>query len=360
VPQQLNGETISDFRSDTVTRPTPDMRRAMAEAVVGDDVLGDDPTVKELEAKAAAAFGQEAGLYTPSGSMANLIAVKAHTNPGDEVLVEEFGHVFNNEAAGMGAFAGVMARTVPSDRGLIDPEVVTRFARPARTLHSARSALLVVENTHNFHGGRVVPIAHLRRLREASRAKGMSLHMDGARVWNAVAAGGGTAKEYGAEVDSLMFCFSKGLGAPVGSMLLGSAEFIHEARHVRKMLGGGMRQVGVIAAAALVALETGPGRLAEDHARAKTLAEGVAQIPGAVVDPAACETNILFIRTEAGLDSYKPIEEALRAEGVWAIACGALGVRFVTHRDVDDEDVERALSALRTAIPAHGQVAVQA
>jgi threonine aldolase len=283
-----------------------------------------------------------------------------HTTPGDEVFVEEFGHCFNNEAGGMGSFCGVNTRTLPSDRGLIDPEVMLRFARAEESLHSARSALLVVENTHNFHGGRVVPLEHLTKLREASLSRNMALHMDGARVWNAVAASGTAPDAFGAQVDSLMFCFSKGLGAPVGSMLVGDREFIDRARRVRKILGGGMRQAGVIAAAALVALETGPGRLTDDHARARTLAEGVAEIDGAVVDPAACETNILFIQTEAGPESYKPIEAALRTQGVWAIACGNLGVRFVTHRDVDDQDVALALAALRTAIPEHGRTTVSA
>lgn len=355
MPQLINGKQISDFRSDTVTRPTPEMRRAMAEAVVGDDVLGDDPTVKTLEEKAAAAFGKEAGLYTPSGSMANLIAVATHTTPGDELFIDSLGHAYNNEGGGLGSFAGVSTRTLQSDRGLLDPEDILRFARPAVSLHSPRSKLLCIENTHNFYGGRVVPLEHLQKLHDAARSKNMLIHMDGARVWNALAASGVEPPQYGALVDSLMFCFSKGLGAPIGSMLLGDQAFIDHARRVRKTLGGGMRQVGVIAAAALVALETGPGRLHEDHTLAKTLAEGIADIPGAVVDPATCETNILFVQTEAGVHSYKPIEEALRAENVWAIACGPLGVRFVTHRDVDAEDVDRALKVLREQLPKLGK-----
>jgi threonine aldolase len=356
MPQLIAGQQISDFRSDTVTRPTPEMRKAMAEAVVGDDVLGDDPTVQELERKAAEAFGKPAGLFTPSGSMANLIAISVHTKPGDEVFVEDFGHCYNNEAAGMGSFCGVLTRTVPSDRGLIDPESIRRFARPAESLHSPRSALLVVENTHNFHGGRVVPAAHLAKLRKTSLERNMAMHMDGARIWNAVAASGTQASEFASHVDSLMFCFSKGLGAPIGSMLVGDQEFIDKARRVRKTLGGAMRQAGVIAAAALVALETGPGRLGDDHANAKALAEGIAEISGSVVDPAGCETNILFVRTDAGLASYKPIEEGLKKEGVWAIACGELGIRFVTHRDVTREDVDLALTALKRLIPEHGLV----
>jgi len=357
VPQLIDGRPVSDFRSDTVTRPTPAMRQAMAEAVVGDDVFGDDPTVQRLEARAAAAFGKEAGLFVPSGTMANLIAVKCHTQPGQEVLVEGLSHVYNNEVGGAAQFAGVVTRTLGSDaRGAIDPDEVAGFARPG-DLHQPRTALLVVENTHNFRGGRVVPLDHVRRLREVSQERGLALHLDGARIFNAVAASGTAPSDWGDLCDSVYFCLSKGLGAPIGSVIVGPRDWIDGARRVRKVLGGGMRQVGVIAAAGLVALEEGPGRLHEDHARARALAEGIAAIPGAVVDAAACETNILFVKTAAGGPSYAPIAAGLREEGVWAVALGDLGIRFVTHRDVDDEDVARALRALERLIPAHGRAA---
>lgn len=355
MPQVIDGQEISDFRSDTVTRPTPAMRQAMAEAVVGDDVFADDPTVKALEAAAAAAFGKEAGLYTPSGTMANLIALMTHCRPGDEVFVEEYSHTYNNEVGGAGALAGVATRTFSSQAGQMDPEQIASFARPG-DLHQPATRLLVVEQTHNFHGGRVVPLENLQALQAVCRDKGMRLHIDGARIWNAVVASGLDAKDYGACCDSLMFCTSKGLGAPIGSLLLGSAEFIEVAHRNRKRLGGGMRQVGVLAAAAQLALEEGPTQLAQDHARAKALAEGAAAIEGAVLDPADVETNIVFLKTEAGLESYGPIAAGLGERGVLAIPCGGLGVRFVTHRDVDDEDVARALAGLAELLPQHGAV----
>lgn len=347
---------VSDFRSDTVTRPTPAMRQAMAEAVVGDDVFGDDPTVRALEEQAAAAFGKEAGLFTPSGTMANLIAMTVHTNPGDEVFVEEYSHCYNNEVGGAAAFAGAVTRTLPSDAGRIDPALVARFARPG-DLHQPRTALLCVENTHNFHGGRVVPIELLHDLQQVCSDREIALHLDGARIWNAVVAAEVDPVAYGTACDSLMFCFSKGLGAPVGSMLLGTHVFVAEARRIRKRLGGGMRQVGVLAAAAQLALEEGPAQLKEDHRRARRLAEGLAALPGAAVDLDAVETNIFFLRTEAGRDSYGPIAEALAEEGVLAVPLADLGIRFVTHRDVGDADVDRALTAAKRVLPTLGLAA---
>lgn len=359
MPPFIQGQPVSDFRSDTVTRPSAAMRQAMAEAVVGDDVFADDPTVQELEAEAAAAFGKEAGLFTPSGTMANLIAISCHSSPGDEVFLEEYAHSYNFEVGSAAAYAGVVTRTFKSDRGQLDPAEVERFARPG-DLHAPRTALLVVENTHNFHGGAVVPLENLQALRAVCDAKGMAFHLDGARIWNAVAASGVDPQTYGGLVDSLMFCCSKGLGAPIGSVLVGTQAFIDAARRIRKRLGGGMRQVGVIAAPALIALREGPKRLHEDHAHAKALAEGIAAIEGAVLDPALVETNIVFMKTEAGLASYGPIADALEERGVRAIACGELGVRFVCHLDVGREDVERALTALGELVPAHGQAGVGA
>jgi threonine aldolase len=356
MPQLIDGQSISDFRSDTVTRPCPVMRQAMAEAVVGDDVFGDDPTVQELERRAADLFGKQAGLFVPTGTMANLVAATVHTQPGQEVFVESLSHAYNNEVGGLARFAGVVTRTLVGDRGAIDPDEVARYARPG-DLHQPRTGLLMVENTHNFWGGRVIPLEHVARLREVCQAKDVRLHLDGARIFNACTASGTEPRQWGELCDSIYFCLSKGLGAPIGSVLMGSQAFVDEARLVRKVLGGGMRQVGVLAAAGLVALEQGPGRLHEDHAHAKQLAEGLVAIPGAVVDPASCDTNILFVRTQAGAPSYGPIAEGLKRSGVWAIPLGDLGIRFVTHRDVNGEDVERALSALRELIPTHGQAA---
>lgn len=351
--QTETGQHVSDFRSDTVTRPTPAMRQAMAEAIVGDDVFEDDPTVTALEVEAAEAFGKEAGLFTPSGTMANLIALMTHCRHGDEVFVEEFSHAYNNEVGGSGAIAGVATRTFSSDKGQIDPAQIARFARPA-DLHQPGTRLLVVEQTHNFHGGRVVPLENLRALQALCREKGMAFHIDGARIWNAIVASGVDAKTYGDCCDSLMFCTSKGLGAPIGSLLLGTAEFIAIGRRNRKRLGGGMRQVGVLAAAAQLALREGPAQMVHDHAHAKALAEGAAAIKGARLDPSEVETNIVFLQTERGLESYAPIADGLAERGVLAIPCGDLGVRFVTHRDVDQEDVSRALAGLAELLPQHG------
>jgi threonine aldolase len=354
----LDGKTVADFRSDTVTRPSPAMREAMARAVVGDDVFGDDPTVLELEARAAALFGKEAGLFVPSGTMGNLVAMMIHARPGDEVLMEERSHTYNNEVGGAGAIAHVLTRTLPSARGQLDPEVVRRACRPAN-LHNPRTALLIVENTHNFWGGAVVPHERLRALSDVARAAGVALHVDGARIFNACAATGTEPRAWGALCDSLMFCLSKGLGAPVGSLLVGAREALERGRRLRKSLGGGLRQVGVLAAPGLVALEEGPRQLPLDHQLAKALARGVAAIPGALVDVDACETNILFVQTERGPASYAPIADGLRARGVLAVPLGELGLRFVTHRDVDARDVERAVDALRDLIAAHGRAGAE-
>lgn len=347
----LQGRQVADFRSDTVTRPTPAMRQAMAEAEVGDDVFEDDPTVQRLEARAAQLFGHEAGLFLPTGTMANLVAILGHARPGEEVLLESRAHSYLNEVGGAGRVAGVLTRTLDSARGALDPELVRRSILGGN-LHNPRTALLCLENTHNFHGGAVVPLARLQALRAVAREKGVAVHLDGARIWNAVAATGVAAREWGACCDSLSFCLSKGLGAPVGSLLVGGREWIAAARRHRKLLGGGMRQVGVLAAAGLVALEEGPGRLVEDHRRARHLAEGVARIEGAEIDPALVETNILFLRLrEAKPEAYPALAEGLAAAGVLAVPLGELGVRFVTHREVDDADVERALEALGRLIP---------
>ncbi len=335
----------SDFRSDTVTRPTPAMREAMARAEVGDDVLGDDPTVMRLEESFARLVGKEAAVFVPSGSMGNLAAIAAHARPGEAVLMEEWGHSFNFEAGGPGRFAGVMTRTLPSDRGVLDPALVARWCQ-AGSLHTPRTALLVVENTHNFHGGRVTPLARMRELREVTAARGVRLHVDGARIWNACAATGTSPAAFAACADSITACLSKGLSAPVGSVLAGTREFVAEARRVRKALGGGMRQSGVLAAAGIVALDTMRDRLAEDHARARRLAEGLAAIPGWVIDPAHVETNILFAGWR-GPGTVKEVIERFREAGVLAMAPDPERIRLLTHADVDDEDVERLLAAAR-------------
>jgi threonine aldolase len=339
----------ADFRSDTVTRPTPEMRRAMAEAEVGDDVFGEDPTVARLEAEVASLFGREAALFVPSGCQGNQIAARLHTAPGEEVALEELSHTYDWELAGLAAISGLQARPLPSRRGAIDPDLVRATLRPAGGFRPA-CRLLLVENTHNFHGGAVVPIEHLRRLRDVARERGAAVHLDGARLWNAAVASGTDLAEYGRVADSLMVSLSKGLCAPVGSVLVGDRAFAVRAREVRRLLGGGMRQVGVLAAAGLLAVGTMRVRLADDHRRARALADGLvatgrARLPGGPV-----ETNIVIVALE-GLDAAR-VRAALAERGVLAIQAGPDRLRFVTHHDVGDDDVARAVAAFSEAVRA--------
>jgi threonine aldolase len=336
---------ISDFRSDTVTRPTPEMRRAMAEAVVGDDVLGDDPTVIRLEAMAAETMGKEAGLFMPSGTMGNSVAVKVWTRELEEVIVEARSHIYNMESTHLTFISRVTPRPIPSRRGAMDPEEVERNIRTPN-VHSPRTSLICLENSHNNWSGAVVPLANFRALRDVADRHGLRIHLDGARLFNAAAASGVSVKEYAGQADSVMFCLSKGLSAPVGSMLVGPGGFIDTARRVRKALGGGMRQAGVLAAPGIIALTVMTKRLAEDHGRAKRLAAGVAGLPGVSLDPAAVETNILiFGFSHPRLTSAALLDE-LAKRRVLALAIAG-GVRLVTHKDVDDEDVDRAAAAFR-------------
>lgn len=337
----------SDFRSDTVTKPTAAMRRAMAEAVVGDDVFGEDPTVAELEQETARLFHREASLFVPTGCMGNQIAARLHARPGEEAVVEAAAHMFDWELAGLAALSGIQVRPLASARGGLDPDLVRATLRPAGGFRP-RCGLLLLENTHNFHGGAVVPVEHLARLHAVARERGARVHLDGARLWNAAVASGTPLPAYGAVADSLMVCLSKGLGAPVGSMLVGDAAFVAQAREARKLLGGGMRQVGVLAAAGLVALRTMRGRLADDHARARRLARAVAAVPRASLPTGDPDTNIVIVRVE-GVDAAR-VSAALKARGVLALPAGADRVRFVTHLDVDDEDVARASAAFPDAV----------
>lgn len=325
----------ADFRSDTVTRPTPAMRRAMAEAEVGDDVFRDDPTVLRLEERVAALFDREAALFCPSGTMANQIAVGLHARPGDEALFEERSHTYNAEAGGAARLWGVQARLYASRRGTPDPAALRRLVR-SDDVHHPRTALCVVENTHNFHGGAVVPVEAIRAVRAALDRR-IGLHLDGARLWNAHVASGTPLRAYAAVAGTVMVSLSKGLGCPAGSMLVGDRAVVEEGRRLRKVLGGGMRQVGVLAAPALVALDLGFEHIREDHRRAKRLAEGIG------VDPTTVETNIVIARvTDAAA-----AQRALDAEGVRTVAIGPTELRFVTHRDVGDAEVERAIRAFR-------------
>jgi threonine aldolase len=331
-----------DLRSDTVTRPTPEMRRAMAEAVVGDDVYGEDPTVNRLQERAAQIFAREAALFVPSGSMGNLIAIKIWTHHGNEVICEERGHVNQFEMAAMSAIAGCMPRTVYVDDGILTWEVIKPLIRP-KIYYRAQTALICLESSHNMAGGTVYPPGVAEEICERAHAAGLPVHLDGARIFNAAVALGHTVAELTREFDSVMFCLSKGLGAPVGSMLVGSREFIEKARVYRKLFGGGMRQVGVLAAAGLIALENSPARLHEDHANARHLAEGLALLPGIRVDQRKVQTNIVILDVRDTGRSAAEVSALLAARQVLANPTGEYEMRMVTHRDVDRDGIDRAL-----------------
>lgn len=336
---------IIDLRSDTVTRPTPAMRRAMAEAEVGDDVYREDPTINRLQERAAEIFEREDALFVPSGTMGNQTAIKVHTVPGQEVICEERAHIYCAEMSTMAAFSGCLAHPVKAPDGILAWDMIAPHVRP-RTANRSSTGLVSLENSSNLAGGSVYPPEITDEICQKARAAGLPLHLDGARIFSAAVALSQPVANLARGFDSVMFCFSKNLGAPVGSMLVGSRKFIEEARIVRKMLGGGMRQAGVLAAAALVALEESPGRLHIDHGNAKFLAEGLAEIPGVKLDPAKVVTNILFFDVSAtGLTSYE-ISRHLAAQGVLANGVTPQSIRMVTHCDVDREDCARALEAM--------------
>jgi len=340
---------LIDLRSDTVTRPTPEMRRAMAEAEVGDDVFGDDPTVNSLQEYAADLLGKEAALFVPTGSMGNQVCLALVTRPGDEVVCHYQAHFLHYEGGSVAAHLGLMMRTLPGESGVIDAGSVAAALRP-RTEHASRSAAVAIENTHNASGGRVFPLDEAQAIAKVCHEQDVAVHLDGARIFNAEAATGVPASEWAACADTMTFCFSKGLGAPVGSMVLASAEMVAEARIVRKRLGGGMRQVGVLAAAARVALEAGRERLAEDQAKARRLAEGLLELDEAAVDLEAVETNMVYLNLRPFGKTGPEVAEALRAEGVITLGMTRDAMRLVTHRDVSREQIERALAALRSVL----------
>jgi threonine aldolase len=334
-----------DLRSDTVTRPSPAMRRAMAEAEVGDDVFGDDPTVNRLQERVAELTGKDAALYTVTGTMANQTALRTFVRTGHEVIAEATAHVITVEKNSAATLSGVTYRPVVGERGLLTPEQVIEALQPD-PLDVRVVDLVAVENTHQVGGGTVLPIETLRSIRKVTHEAGVPLYMDGARIWNASVASGVDVAEYAAEVDALMFCFSKGLGAPIGSVLCGPADFIHEARRNRLQLTGAWRQAGVIAAAALVALEEGPRRLHEDHANARRLVEGIAEFFPDAVQPERVETNIVFVDPGPLAATAGQLAQRLRAEGV-LVTQVAGKVRMLTHLDVSREDIEAAVAAWR-------------
>ncbi len=338
----------SDFRSDTVTKPTPAMRRAMAEAEVGDDVYGEDPTVARLEARTAELLGFPAALFVPTGSMGNQIALRVHARPGTEVIVEARSHVFHYEMGAMAALSGLLPRPVFGPGGRMPVAEVEAWVRPESVYYLPRTSLVCLENTHNFAGGTVLPRAAVEEVLALARRKGLAVHVDGARLWNAAASLGVPEASLVAGVDSVMVCFSKGLRAPVGSAVAGSEAFVAEARRVRKLFGGGMRQAGVLAAAALVGLEAERGRLAEDHARLDRLARELASVRGVSADPEAFPTNILIVDLDPRVwGSANEALGRLRDRGILAGAAGPASIRLVTHADVGDADVDRCVAAFR-------------
>jgi len=344
-------EKVIDLRSDTVTKPSPAMRRAMAEAEVGDDVYLEDPTVNRLQARAAEVFGREAGLFVPSGSMGNLTCIMAQTERGQEVICEAAGHIYNYEMASMSALGGVLPRVIPTTDGIMTWEQIAPAIRE-KAYYRPQTSLVALENTHNMAGGTVYPTRLAQAICNKAHDAGLKVHLDGARVFNAAVCLGEKVAEVTKGFDSVQFCFSKGLGAPVGSMIIGGQDFIERCRVIRKMLGGGMRQAGVLAAAALVALEEGPKRLHLDHENAKLLAQGLANIPRIRIQAEKVQTNIvLYDVSETGMTST----EFLKRVGERNVLGGpvdARRVRMVTHLDVDRADIEQALRIIGEVVGA--------
>jgi threonine aldolase len=336
-----------DLRSDTITQPTPAMRKAMVEAKVGDVVFGEDPTVNELEARTAEILGKEAAVYMPSGTMTNQVAVRTHTEPGDEIIIEGQGHVYYYEGGGPAALSGVMCRLVKGERGIFTAEAVSNLLR-FEDIHFPRTKLICLENTHNRGGGSIWPMERIEEIATLAKEKDLAMHLDGARLWNASAAAGIAEKEYARHFDSISVCFSKGLGAPVGSALCGTAEFITRARRFMKQFGGYMRQAGIIAAGALYALEHHRKRLPEDHANATLLAEGLAGIPGFELDISSVETNMVLF----GYRGMNSVDLMLKAHenGVFVLPAGDDTVRAVTSLAVSREDVLKAVDLLGNSL----------
>jgi threonine aldolase len=341
----MNKAHLVDLRSDTVTKPTPAMREAMASAEVGDDVFGEDPTTNLLQARVSELFGMEAAVYVPSGSMGNLISLRAMTLPGDEVICHDDAHIFNYEAASLAAVGGLQARPIPGKWGVLDVERIAAAVRPpAHTF--PRSCVVALENTHNLAGGTVYPIDDIAAVRKVADEYGLKVHMDGARIFNASIASGVHVSEYARLVDGLTFCFSKGLACPVGSMVVGSQDFINSCHRFRKMHGGGMRQIGILTAACLVALDTMVERLAEDHANARRLAEGISELRDDTTFPRNVQTNIVVVKTEPLGFFAAEFVAALEMHGVRCLAYKPGTVRMVTHKDVSADDVEFALEQI--------------
>jgi threonine aldolase len=334
-----------DLRSDTVTRPTPDMRKAMAEAEVGDDVFGEDPTVNTLQEKVACLLGKEDALFVPSGTMANQLSIKSHTQPGDEVIIESSSHPYNFEGGAGAALSGIQFHCLKGTRGILDGSQIEEAIRPADH-HFPVTKLVCLENTHNRGGGTIYPLEKMADIYRLAQSKGLLVHLDGARLWNASVAMGIKPREYAQWADSVSVCLSKGLGAPIGSLVAGPKLFIDRVHRFRKMFGGGMRQVGIIAAAGIYALDHHLERLKEDHQNAKRLAVGLKELKGVSIEPKHVETNIvIFDIADTGMIASQ-VAEAIKKEGVLIHAFGKTQIRLVTHLDVSNDDIEGALKAI--------------
>jgi threonine aldolase len=342
-------DKLIDLRSDTVTRPTNEMRHAMARAEVGDDVFGDDPTINSLQEYSADLLGKEAGLFVPTGSMGNQVSLGALARPGDEIVCEAGAHFLHYEGGSMGANLGLMMRPLPGAAGVITADQVAGAIREGSE-HFPRTAVVAMENTHNAAGGRIFPLDEARAVSKVARERGVNVHLDGARIFNAEAATGTPAAEWAACADTITFCFSKGLGAPVGSMVCGPRDVLKESHRLRKRLGGGMRQAGVLAAAARIALEKDRHRLAEDHANARSLANGLKELDEDAVDLSTVETNMVYLNLGPFGKSGIQVSEAMRAEGVITLGMGTSSMRLVTHRDVSSSDIETALLAFKKVL----------
>lgn len=338
-----------DLRSDTVTLPGPEMREAMAHAAVGDDVFGEDPTMNELQEYCAELFGKEAALYVPSGTMANQTSLNAHTQPGDEIICEYGSHIFNYECGGPALLSGVQLHPLRGERGVLSADQVEAAIRPANVHHPV-TRVVALENTHNTAGGVIYPLGTIREISELAGNRGLRMHLDGARLMNAVVKTGISPGEYARSFDSVTMCFSKGLGAPVGSVVAGNADFIARVHRYRKVYGGGMRQAGIIAAGALYALRHNVERLAEDHAHAQLLAQGLAEISGIELDPSLVETNIVMFTVPSERLTAQNLSEQLKERGVLMLPVSDSRIRAVTNLMVDEQDIRYALEQFETVL----------
>ena len=341
---------IVDLRSDTVTRPSQEMRAAIAAAPVGDDVYGDDPTVNALEERIAEMFGKEGAVFTPSGSLANQLAIRTLVSPGEELLCEINSHIVRAELGAAATFSGITTRTWSAARGLLDAQAALEFARPNSGPYLVSTTAIAVENTHNFGGGTVQPIKEIEKLADFATQLGLKLHLDGARIWNAHVASGVALKDYGKYFETISVCLSKGLGAPVGSLMISNKERVAKARVWRKRYGAGMRQIGLLAAAGHFALDNNIDRLAEDHSKAKRIATACNQIVPSTVNPAEVETNIVGLDLSGSSWSAAEFAAAAKNEGVWISALGPKYVRLVTHMDVEDEGIQSAIGTLKNLL----------